>query len=39
MKKMNVVTLLSVCIIFVSFFEGCGSPKPLTEGSSLMTAL
>jgi uncharacterized surface protein with fasciclin (FAS1) repeats len=39
MKKINVVKLLTVCIIFVSFFAGCGSPKPLAEGSSLMTAL
>jgi uncharacterized surface protein with fasciclin (FAS1) repeats len=39
MKKMNAVKLISVCLIFFSFFTGCGSPKPLTEGSSLMTAL
>jgi uncharacterized surface protein with fasciclin (FAS1) repeats len=39
MKKMNAVKLLAVCIIFISFFAGCGSTKPLTEGSSLMTAM
>jgi uncharacterized surface protein with fasciclin (FAS1) repeats len=39
MKKMSAIKLLPVCFIFISFFAGCGSPKPLTEGSSLMTAL
>ncbi len=39
MKKMSTVRLASVCIIIVSFFAGCGSTKPLTEGSSMMTAI
>jgi uncharacterized surface protein with fasciclin (FAS1) repeats len=39
MKKTKAVKLLSVCIICISLFSGCGSTKPLAEDSSLMTAL
>ena len=39
MKKMDTVKFLSVCIIFVSFLVGCGSSKPLAEGSDLMTTI
>jgi uncharacterized surface protein with fasciclin (FAS1) repeats len=39
MKKMDTVKLLSVCIIFVSFLVGCGSSKPLAEGSDLTTTM
>jgi uncharacterized surface protein with fasciclin (FAS1) repeats len=39
MKKMNALKFLAISFIVVSFFTGCGSTKPLSEGSSLMTAI
>jgi uncharacterized surface protein with fasciclin (FAS1) repeats len=39
MKKMNAVKWLSVCFISIALFTGCGSTHPLTDGSSLMTAM
>jgi uncharacterized surface protein with fasciclin (FAS1) repeats len=39
MKKMTSFKILPFCIVFVFAFTGCGSPKPLSDGSSLMTAI